>query len=153
MGPLKADWLAQLAPPHAPPPPGWWPLAPGWWGLALVLAIAVAAIVYWQTRRPARLRRVALRELQKLEATPGDDRALAQSLQRLLRRVAVARFGRDAVAGLSGDRWIAFVVDHGGREWSGAAGSHLLRAAFGGPVEGDRRLWLGGARGFLKEGR
>lgn len=151
MGHVNLDpaWLAQLAPAHAPPPPGWWPLAPGWWGVAILSAVAIAGIAYWQTRPSVRLRRSALRELDRLEATLVDDEALARGLEHLLRRYAVARFGRDAVASLSGDRWIAFVQAHGGSAWAGTAGPALLCAAYGGQVDAERSHWLGGARAFL----
>jgi len=147
------DWLAQLAPPHAPPPPGWWPPAPGWWSLALLLGVVVAGAIYWNVRPSVRLRRAALRELKQLETTPVDDVALARGLEHLLRRYAVARFGRETVANLSGERWIAFVVAHGGAPWAGAAGTGLLRAAYGGEAQADRARWLSGARGFLKAHR
>ncbi len=144
------DWLAQLAPAHAPPSASWWPLAPGWWGLALLILIGVAGIVFWQTRPSVRLRRVALRELARLEELASDDQALASAIENLVRRYALARFGHTAVAGLSGQRWIAFVVAHGGDAWAGTTGSSLLRAAWGSLVEADRSAWLSGARGFLK---
>lgn len=150
MGGMKPDWLSQLAPPHAPPPPGWWPPAPGWWALAILLAIIVAAALYWRRRPAVRLRRIALRELHNLEAADIDDSEFARSLEHLLRRFALARFGRDAVAELSGERWIAFIVAHGAAEWDGAAGAGLLRAAYGGKADADRARWLSGARAFLK---
>ena len=153
MGSMTPNWLAQLSPAHVPPPPGWWPLAPGWWGLALLLAVAVAAVTYWQRRPPVRLRRAALRELEHLELTAVDDAALARGLEHLLRRLAVARFGRDAVASLSGPRWIAFVIAHGGAAWAGESGSGLLHAAYGGTSKPERALWLTGARAFLKARR
>jgi len=151
MGSVTPDWLSQLAPAHAPPPPGWWPLAPGWWMLAILLVLVAVALVYWQRRPAVRLRRIALRELKDLEATAGDDIVLARELEHLLRRFAVARFGRDMVAQLSGERWIAFIVAHGGAAWSGSAGASLLRAAYGGgAVNSERTRWLNGARAFLK---
>jgi hypothetical protein len=146
----KAAWLAELAPAHAPAAPGWWPLAPGWWVVAALTLISIAAIAYWQTRPSVRLRRIALRELERLEGLASDDQALAIAIENLLRRYAVARFGRTAVASLSGERWVSFVVAHGGRAWAGTAGSDLLRAAWGSAVAADRRAWLSGARDFLK---
>ena len=114
MGSMTPDWITRLAPAHAPPPPGWWPLAPGWWGLLILLAMMVAGYIYWQRRPAVRLRRIALRELKNLQTTIIDDIILARELELLLRRYAMARFGRDTVANLSGERWIAFVVKHGG---------------------------------------
>ena len=79
-----------------------------------------------------------------------DDNALARELEHLLRRYAVARFGHDAVANLTGERWITFVVQHGAAEWSGITGASLLRAAYGGSADTDRARWLTGARAFVK---
>nr|WP_319564618.1 DUF4381 domain-containing protein [uncultured Rhodoferax sp.] len=150
MGGMSPDWLAQLAPNHAPAPPGWWPLAPGWWGLVLLTLLLLAGLGYWQTRRPQRLRRAALKELTQLEKTPLSDAQWAAALEHLVRRYAVARYGREAVAGLSGQRWINFVVTHGGVDWQGEAGAALLQAAYGGPVQPKRARWVAGARAFFK---
>jgi hypothetical protein len=150
---MKPAWLAQLAPSHAPPPASWWPLAPGWWALATLIVIAIAGALAWWWRRPLRLRRAALRELKQLEAAAADDAALARGLQQLVRRFAVARFGRAAVAGLSGERWIGFVVAHGGADWAGETGASLLQAAYGGVARSERVRWISGAKAFLKTGK
>ncbi len=152
MGGMKPAWLAQLAPPHAPPPPGWWPPAPGWWLLAVLLVLAIGGAAFWWRRRPVRLRRAALRELKRLEQleATADDAELARALQRLVRRYAVARFGRETTASLSGERWLAFVVAHGGSDWAGEAGASLLQAAYGKPSKSERGRWIAGARAFFK---
>jgi hypothetical protein len=151
---MNADWLARLAPAHAPPPPGWWPPAPGWWGLALLLLLGIAALAYRLSRPQLRLRRAALRELSRLEQIGLDDGHLARRLEDLLRRYAVARFGREAVARLAGAAWIDFVVARGGAGWAGSSGAALLRAAYGGAAGGQtggaRALWLAGARAFIR---
>lgn len=149
--PAPADWLSELAPAHAPPPPGWWPLAPGWWLLATVLVIAVTAFAIVWLRPSQRRRRSALRELRRLEDQAGDDAMLARGLENLLRRYALATFGRDAVARLSGDAWLTFVAAHGGHALGGESGHALLRAAYGGQVSDDMRTqWLAASRGFLR---
>ncbi|MDR3370986.1 DUF4381 domain-containing protein [Rhodoferax sp.] len=150
MGGMKPDWLAQLAPSHAPPPPGWWPLAPGWWVLAVLLILGVVAVWLWQRRLPVRLRRAALRELVQLEKTTANDAELARELTHLVRRYAVARYGRDTVATLSGRRWIDFVVAHGGTPWAGDVGMDLLRAAYGGQCQPERARWVAGAKAFFR---
>jgi HAMP domain-containing protein len=150
MGGVTPDWLAQLAPAHAPPPPGWWPLAPGWWVLAALLVLGVVAVWLWQRRPQVRLRRAALRELAQLDKTIAADADLARELTHLVRRYAVARYGRDAVATLSGRRWIDFVVAHGGTPWAGDVGLDLLRAAYGGPCQPERARWLVGAKAFFR---
>jgi len=150
MGGITPDWLAQLSPPHAPPPAGWWPLAPGWW-ILLVIFIAVAAgIFYWLRRPDIRLRRLALRELKNIQKKIADDKRLARELEHLMRRYAVARYGRDTVANLSGKRWLDFVVGHGGESWSGDCGTNLLRIAYGGEATPYRTAWLAGAQAFIR---
>lgn len=147
----QPDWLAQLAPPHAPPPVGWWPLAPGWWGLLLLLVTALVGLWLWYRRPAQRIRRSGLRELATIESTTVGDAALAQALEHLVRRYAVARYGRDTVAGLSGSRWLAFAIAHGATPWQDATGESLLQAAYGGtPQHSDRARWIAGARAFLK---
>lgn len=151
MNPLQSpDWLAQLAPPHAPPPPGWWPPAPGWWVLAAVLLAAVAAAWFGWMRPSRRLRRRALRELSDLEKSHQDSAQFARGLQDLLRRYAVARYGRDAVARLAGTAWIDFLVAHGGAELAGNTGAALLHAAYAGAATNERTRWAAGARAFIK---
>ena len=150
MGGMTPDWLAQLAPAHAPGAASWWPLAPGWWGLLVLLLAAVAGLAFWYRRPRARLRRAALAELAHIEATALSDADLARGLEHLVRRYAVVRFGRATVASLSGARWIDFVVAHGGADWRGDAGAGLLQAAYGGSFQEQRARWLAGARGFFK---
>ncbi len=150
MGSVTPGWLSQLAPAHAPLPATWWPPAPGWWALLTLLVLTAAAFVYWQRSPKLRLRRSALKELKMLRTTIADDNALARDLEHLLRRYAVARFGRDEVASLSGERWIAFLVEHGGIAWQGEIGADFLRAAYGGTATLHRNAWLTGAQGFIK---
>ena len=149
--PTQPDWLAQLAPAHAPPPVGWWPLALGWWVLLAILIAAAVGICMWYRSQPRRLRSTGLRELTQLEATTVGDAALARALENLVRRYAVARYGRETVAGLSGSRWLDFAVARGATQWQGATGAALLQAAYGGtPQKTERARWVAGARAFLK---
>jgi len=163
---MTASLLEQLAPDHAPPPLGWWPLAPGWWGLMGLLLLALVLVMWWRKRRQRpsvkRWQRAALRELAQLQSASGqaasDDARVARGVQQLLRRYAIARYGRETVATLSGDTWIAFVVSHGGSDWAGDSGHALLRCAYGGAganqdlpaAPAQRERWLNGARAFVK---
>lgn len=147
---MNTDWLAQLAPAHPPPPSGVWPPAPGWWIVALLLLAIAATLAYRSRRRSSRLRRSALRELKQLATRTNDDAQLAGELEHLLRRYALAAHGRETVASLSGEAWLAFVAAHGGTELAGEAGRSLLRAAYGNKAQADRTAWLKGTAGFLK---
>lgn len=162
---MTPTWLSQLAPDRAPPPLDWWHLAPGWWAMALLLLLASGIGVGWlrRWRRPAaRWQRAAWRELAQLQSVGADhrcdDATIARGLQHLLRRYAVVRYGRAAVAPLSGEAWLAFVVEHGGTDWAGETGRHLLRCAYGGDASLPhgaeqppyRAQWIAGAKAFLK---
>jgi hypothetical protein len=151
---MDNDWLTQLAPEHAPLVPAWWPPAPGWWVLAvLLLAIIVGAIIWWRQPR-RRLRRVALRELRRLQSFDADIAQTARRVQNLLRRYALAMFGPDRVARLSGDAWLQFVAARGAASLGGRLGRSLLAASFGAKVTDDqaqdRDAWCLEAEKFLR---
>jgi hypothetical protein len=151
---MNNDWLAQLAPEHVPLVPARWPPAPGWWLLALLLiAILIGAILWW--RRPQRrLRRVALRELRRLQSFDADIPQTARTVQNLLRRYALAMFGPDRVARLSGEAWLQFVAARGAPSLGGRLGKSLLAASFGAKVTDgqaqDRDAWCLEAERFLR---
>jgi Domain of unknown function (DUF4381) len=150
---VSAGWLAQLAPAHAPPPPGWWPPAPGWWaaaGLTMVCGLALAAAVRWWREPRHRYRRAALRELKRIRASEAQGAAAAWAIESLLRRYAVAVYGRERVAALTGRAWLEFARVAGAPKLSGEAGRSLLAAAFGAPTHADREGWLAAAAEFIR---
>jgi hypothetical protein len=113
------DPLAGLRGYHLPEPVSWWPPAPGWWVLALLVLVLAAALGLGFARRYRRGRpsRIARQELAALRAAyqrDGDAAALSRGLSRLLRRVALSRFPRRRVAGLTGEDWLAFLDEQGG---------------------------------------
>ncbi len=151
---MNADWTAQLAAEHAPIAPGWWPPAPGWWLASLILvALVAAAIVWWRNPR-RRLQRATLRELERIRTNPADLTETAQAIQNLLRRYALARFGHDGIAALTGGRWLEFLGDRGTQSLGGAAGESLLATAYGAApaVNIDRDRWLVEAERFVRRG-
>jgi hypothetical protein len=115
--------------------------------------VAAAAIAWWRNPR-RRLQRATLRELRQIRAAEADPTLAAQAIQNLLRRYALARFGREGVAALSGSRWLGFLGEHGAESLSGPAGESLLAAAYGGrAIEGiDRDRWLLAAERFVRRG-
>lgn len=150
---MTPSWIAQLAPAHAPPPPGWWPPAPGWWIVAVLLLAAIAAGLRWW-RDPIRSsRRSALRELRAIRAEESDTIASARAIESLLRRFAIAVFGVPRVARLTGNAWLEFVAAEGGAPLAGDAGHSLLAAAFGGVVSEDRERWIAAADAFVRRAR
>lgn len=147
---MTPDWLSQLAPEHAPPPPGWWPPAPGWWAVALLVLIALAGVAWWLRDPHRRQRRAALREIRHIKTTTTDDALAAHAIENLIRRFAVAVFGLERVAKLTGEAWLSFLVDHGGDAFVGHTGRSLLAGAFGAHAESRRDEWLSAAEMFIR---
>ncbi|MBD2858039.1 DUF4381 domain-containing protein [Spongiibacter sp. KMU-158] len=108
------DPLAQLADIHLPAEVASFPWAPGWW-LLLVLAITLTAtLTYWLIKRHQNRAwlRIALAELQQIDTfKPDCDAQLAKQLNQLLRRVAIHQHPKET-AGLSGEKWINFLVSN-----------------------------------------
>ena len=147
---VAQDWLTQLSPDHAPPPPGWWPLAPGWWIVLVLLIAATAGCVVW-LRSPRRtLRRAALRELNCIATQKADTATTARAIQNVLRRYAIAAFGVEQTGQLTGDAWLAFVMTRSAGRLDADSGHSLLAAAFGTPERDDRDRWLSAATHFVK---
>ena len=121
---------------HAAPPPDFWPPAPGWWVVALLALLALALLGRWLYRRYVIWRRrrfvlVALKEVRKTFDQDGNAAQFAAGLSMLLRRVALARFPRATVAGLSGARWLCFLDETGGGgRFANGPGSVLLSAPY-----------------------
>jgi len=99
---------------HLPEAVGWWPLAPGWW---VLIALAVAGLCYlaylrFRKWRRNAARRMALAELSRVQREyrqGADALALSKALSELIRRAMLAYAPRDEVAGLTGERWLAWL--------------------------------------------
>ncbi len=135
-------------------PVSWWPPAPGWWLLAG--SILLLLLLAWRWRASLRLRippipvlRIgswrwdAARQLRALRqrAPTQDPKLTAGDLSELLRRVAMARLGRDACAGLVGEDWLAWLADQDphGFDWK-TKGRLLLDAPYAPPAASTARL-------------
>jgi len=111
---INVPELAQLHDIHLPAPISWWPLAPGWYIVSAFLIIAVIVIVSLINRQYSRgyAKRQALRELRNIEhqhaIDPNSQRSSA-AVSGLLKRVALAYYPRDQVAGLQGEDWVVFL--------------------------------------------
>jgi len=106
----------------------WWPLAPGWWLLIVSLLLALSAAFFF-IHRYKPIRREALSELLRLEKSylsTHDVTRFAMDISVLLRRVALAEYEQEEVAGLIGKKWLAFLDVHGKTtEFTRGAG-HIL---------------------------
>lgn len=135
------DPLADLRGYHLPDPVSWWPPAPGWWLLALLGLSLLVLLAGWLVRRhrrgaAARAAQAELTALRAALAQDGDAAACARGLSRLLRRFALVRFPRRAVAGLSGEEWLAFLdAQGGGGRFQTGPGRLLLDAPYRPPQD------------------
>ncbi len=125
----------------------WWPPAPGWW--LLVGALVMLGLLLWRYDPRWRLyvplpvislgtwRWEAAQELRalrrRLEREPV--KPCAADLSELLRRIAMARHGRAACAGLHGEDWLAWLTgnDPRGFDWTRHARA-LLDAPYAQPA-------------------
>jgi len=107
--------LAKLHDIHLPAPIGWWPLAPGWY-LLLVIVLLLLGLVFYFLRRAQRHKRAKLQALQLLHRyeqeyqTEANSQQSSMKVSELLRRVALAYYPREDVAGLQGDAWLSFLA-------------------------------------------
>lgn len=85
-------------------------VAPGWWVLVSVLILIVLFISFLVLRHYKRnlYRKQALRRLEKIIHSSQTSLLQLQVYEAaiLIKRVAIARYGRNPVAGLSGQEWI-----------------------------------------------
>ena len=110
----NADALAQLRDIRMPSPIGWWPPAPGWFvlGFVLVLLVCFAAVWGGWRYRHGKAKREALKLLEEyfVEHQKNANSSLCSArISELLKRVALAYFPRDLVAGLQGEEWLLFL--------------------------------------------
>ncbi len=137
--PLAPDPLAGLRDWHLPDPVSWWPPAPGWWLLGgLALCLLALAVRWWMLRRRrTAAARVALVRLAALGAELNrsrDTRRYAAAVSALLRRLALVRYPRERVAGLTGSDWLRFLDSTGGGgAFSQGAGRVLAEVPYRAP--------------------
>ena len=151
----------QLRDIHPAPDPGWWPPAVGWWLVAVLALMALIVIGRWAREywRARRYRQRLLGELERIRQSHGKDPArLAAELSVLLRRVALARYPRAEVAGLTGEGWLAFLERSGGRGFQDGPGRALIEAPYNPqtPVDDEAlcrlvRQWLLGQVSYQRE--
>lgn len=125
----------------------WWPPAPGWW--LIVGGILALGYLSWHFRTSLRLRIPPLpvftvgswrwdaaRRLRDLRRRAGgqDLKQTAGEVSELLRRIAMARLGRESCAGLTGEDWLTWLTGHDpkGFDWL-RDGRLLLEAPYAPP--------------------
>ena len=110
--------VEQLRDIHGLDPMSWWPPALGWWLVTLGAILLVVGSWYvwqwWRRRLGLDWREDASRQLQVLRGRMEweDARSVASDLSQLMRRIAIAREGRRACAGLVGQDWLTWLEVH-----------------------------------------
>ncbi len=146
-----AAWLDQLAPDRLPAASSWWPIAPGWWLISLLLILAIVLGLRYWLHPFRRLQRLALSELSEIrQKNQYDPRLVARDLEHLLRRYAVARYGKNQVAALHNDSWLTFMAEHGLEEADLEPARQLLIRAYGGTGPEPVVQWLTLTEKFLR---
>lgn len=133
-----SELLAQLRDIHEPAPPGIWPPAPGWWLLGLLLIVSLTLAAKWLRGKylASRPRKNAVAELQKIMS--GQSTNPLAELSVLLKKAALHRYGREQVAGLTGQDWLTFLDrTTGGDEFSNGPGRHFLQSPYRQPARVD----------------
>ena len=95
---------------HVLQEPSLWPLAAGWWlviGVFLTLCILTLICYQLWRNKPSVY---AIRKVRKMENIQ-DDLSYLKHISQLLRRVAIAVFGRPKIAPLSDQTWQDFLLN------------------------------------------
>lgn len=112
----EQELLSQLKDIAEPAPVLWWPPAIGWWLLALVVLALLIGLIFWLVlrHRRNRFRKLALLDLARIQQhyqEHPDPQAHLNALNRLLKRVAITRYGREKVSSLHGEPWCRFLSE------------------------------------------
>jgi hypothetical protein len=116
--------------------------------VAALALLAPAAAAWWRRDPHRSSRRAALKELKRIREEESDPRSSARAIESVLRRYAMAVFGGERVARLTGKAWLEFVAAEGGT--LAGAGRSMLAAAFGAGAADERERWLAGADAFVR---
>ena len=91
-----------------------WPPAPGWWLLLLLILLTPIVLYFIHFYRLRSAKIYALKQLEILEQTAKSDAGrYAEEVSKLLRRIAILRFGKDEVASLAEREWVDFLIKTG----------------------------------------
>lgn len=93
--------------------PDWFPLASGWWVIFVGFVILCALISFMGIRSYFSAKSYTLRTLKAMKNASLSDIEFAKEASKLLKRVAILKFGSDRVASLSDQKWGLFLLDQG----------------------------------------
>jgi len=109
---MEIDPLSELRDVIYPVDPGFWPPAIGWWIVLILVILSLIGAVY--LFRSIYLRLAETSFVKEVDAlTLLQPREAVVELSILMRRIAITRFPRNSVAGLSGEDWLQFLDQSG----------------------------------------
>lgn len=107
---MKGIDLSGLRDIHLPVQPSWWPPAIGWWVVVAMVILGTVGCVllflFWRSRP----KQYALRELKQAYRRTDNPVVLARRMSELFKRIALIRYPRKRVAGLSEEDWMHFLL-------------------------------------------
>lgn len=141
--------LSQLKDIHLPPTVSMWPLAPGYYILLLMLIVLIIGIIllirrqYRANQLPKKVKQ-CLANIEHNYQQTQDIHHASQALSILLKRTCLATFDRHTVAGLTGDKWLAFLDKTGQTtDFSCGHGRLLTESPYNPNISGnDQALFL-----------
>lgn len=143
---------------HLPDTVLWWPLALGWWFIIAILLILVLGMgwFYYVNRKSKQEQQIVADALIVLQQLTEEENkaALIRGISRLLRRVCISLYGRQQVAGLTGERWLRF-LDRKGKTtaFSQGIGRLLLDYPYQQQVDYSRQALLTLVQAWLQQQR
>ena len=124
-----------------PVQPDFWPLASGWYILiGCILMTVILGFIIWRLWQNKPLP-YALRELKKIKQE--NKKNSLKELSQLLKRVAMAKHGRDAIAPLHEDEWQEFLLASAPQTLDKEQAKQLAYAIYNpNPKTPDKKLFL-----------
>lgn len=110
MNPIDLSGLKDI---KIPVEPSWFPLASGWWFILVIFLFVCLLTSSLALRAYFSAKAYALRTLKNMKNAPISDIEFAKESSKLLKRIAILKFGANEVASLSDEKWAAFLLSNG----------------------------------------
>ena len=131
------DFLDQLRDVIQPIEPGIWPPAIGWWIVGLLSILLVWGVIYGARRLRIHHSKNSIAN-QVLAIGSLHPKEAVVELSVLMRKIAVTKYPRDKVAGLTGEAWLKFLDKTGNtNQFTAGPGSLLATAPYAGVSPND----------------
>ncbi len=121
--------------------PSFWPPAVIWWVLLLIIMASPFVFYLIRTVRIKSAKVYALKQLDLSEANADTDVAkFASEVSKLLKRIAILRFGKEKVATLSDKEWVSFIMETGDIHFSPEIENLLAYSPYAKIKKSDKKI-------------